>query len=61
VKTQETAHEPVTVHGTVVNDQSSPRVVPTFPGAAAWDPRDRMIFTASIAAAVLLAALIVIL
>ena len=51
-----------TVYGTVVRDQSSPRIVPHFGAALArWDPRDKMIFSASIAAAVLLAALIVIL
>jgi serine/threonine-protein kinase len=63
VKTQEMAgHETVTVYGTLVRDQSSPRIVPDFgSGAVTWDPRDRMIFGASVAAAVLLAALILVL
>jgi serine/threonine-protein kinase len=56
VKTQPVGNDTTTVYGTVVRDQSSPRI-----GAAGWDPRDKMIFSASVAAAVLLAALIVIL
>ena len=63
VKTQETAgSEILTVHGTLVRDQSAPRIMPNFGrGARGWQPTDRMIFRASVAAAVLLAALIVIL
>jgi serine/threonine-protein kinase len=61
VKTQNAASETATVYGTVVRDQSSPRIAPFGPQAERWDPRDRMIFSASVAAAVLLAALIVIL
>jgi len=62
VNTQETVqHDTVTLYGTVVNDHSAPRVMPGFGGIARWDARDRMIFTASVAAAALLAALIVIL
>jgi hypothetical protein len=62
VKTQETSgHEIVTVYGTLVRDQSSPRIIPNFGSGARWEPTDRMIFGASVAAAVLLAALIVIL
>ena len=61
VKTQDTPHETVTLYGTLVRDQSSPRLMPTFPGVARWHSRDRMIFTASVAAAVLLGALILIL
>jgi serine/threonine protein kinase len=52
-------HDTVTLYGTVVNDHSAPRVMPGFGGTARWDSRDRMIFTASVAAAILLAALIV--
>ena len=60
VKTQEkAADDSDTVYGTLIQNQSSPRVIP---GAAArWDMRDKMIFSASLAAATLLAALIVIL
>jgi serine/threonine-protein kinase len=63
VKTQETAGAEIpTVHGTLVRDQSAPRIMPSFGrGAGGWQPTDRMIFRASIAAAVLLAALILIL
>jgi serine/threonine-protein kinase len=61
VNTQDTPHETVTVYGTLVRDQSSPRVMPSFAAAARWESRDWMIFGASVAAAVLLAALIVIL
>jgi serine/threonine-protein kinase len=50
-----------TTYGTLRRDQSSPRLVRFGVDVARWDPRDKMIFSASIAAAVLLAALIVIL
>lgn len=49
-----------TVHGTLVREQSAPRM-PGFGRAPGWDARDRMIFGASVAAAVLLGALIVVL
>ena len=61
VKTQETPHETVTVYGTLVQDQSAPRVMPGFGDTGRWDPRDRMIFTAGVTAALLLAALILVL
>jgi serine/threonine-protein kinase len=61
VKSEDALHETATLHGTVVHDQSSPRVMPSFGGSVRWQPRDRMIFSASVAAAVLLGALIVVL
>ena len=60
VKTQETELDAVTVYGTLVRDQSARRVMPGF-GFTRWDSQDRMIFMASVAAAVLLAALILVL
>jgi len=60
VQTQQVSpNDTETVYGTLVRDQSSPRIIPG--SSARWETRDRMIFGASIAAAVLLAALIVIL
>lgn len=62
--TQTIAPEAVTVYGTLVRDQSSPRIVPNFGSgggsvsAAAWDKRDRLIFSASIAVAIVAAAVI---
>jgi serine/threonine-protein kinase len=61
VKTQETELDAVTVYGTLVREKSAPRIVPGFGGAARWDAQDRMIFTASVAAAIALGALILIL
>ncbi|HYH43168.1 MAG TPA: serine/threonine-protein kinase [Burkholderiales bacterium] len=60
VKTQETELDGVTVYGTLVRDQSASRVMPGF-GSTRWDAQERMIFMASVAAAVLLAALILVL
>ena len=57
--TQTVVPEALTVYGTLVRDQSSPRLVPSFGGnASMWDRRDRLIFSASIAVAVIVAAVI---
>jgi serine/threonine-protein kinase len=63
VKTQELASRRTgPVYGTLVQDQSSPRVAPGFGSAAAtWGVRDKLFFGASVAAAILIAALIILL
>ncbi|MGZ8210836.1 MAG: serine/threonine-protein kinase [Burkholderiales bacterium] len=51
--------ESTTVYGTVVRDQSSPRLMSSRQGGTAWDRTQRLIFSASVAVAAVVAALIV--
>jgi serine/threonine-protein kinase len=48
------------VYGTLVREQSSPRVVPRLPWSGRWERRDKLLFGASVAVALVLAVLIVI-
>jgi serine/threonine-protein kinase len=61
VKTQEfAARESGPVYGKVVREQSSPRIVPASPSVR-WNAWDKMLFGASVVAALLVAALVVML
>jgi serine/threonine-protein kinase len=52
--------ETMTVYGTLVRDQSSPRLVPSFGSrSSGWEPRDKLVFGASVAVALVIAVLIV--
>jgi len=60
-KQASTEPDTMPVYGTLVRDQSSPRVVPSFHASGGgWEKHDKLLFGASVAVAVVIAVLIVI-